>query len=244
MHGNIITLWVGVPVALVCIAVFVLVRVRTKPHSSAISAVDRWVVAIIGAGAALVALVAAWALTSTAFSAFSGTHTVIRNLRLGNASVPSFTEKSALITGAGYESVWLEVENPPLETRWLLFLEAAVPTLTVLVIATAVAWLALALLRGRPFARSLPVFIGATAIVVLVGNLATQIVAGAARASVIEYLDPRTITAGDMGDGPYEGLGMVLNLDLSPVGWAFGLALVALAFHVGTRLQRDTEGLV
>lgn len=59
-------------------------------------------------------------------------------------------------------------------------------------------------------------------------------------------LDPMTITAGGNASDPsYEGLmGWMLNLDLAPVGWALGLALVAAAFELGHRLQRDTEGLV
>ena len=35
-----------------------------------------------------------------------------------------------------------------------------------------------------------------------------------------------------------------MNLDLAPIGWAFGLALVAAAFQIGTRMQKDTEALV
>jgi hypothetical protein len=36
----------------------------------------------------------------------------------------------------------------------------------------------------------------------------------------------------------------LLEFDLSAVGWGFALALVAGAFSIGARLQRDTEGLV
>ena len=41
-----------------------------------------------------------------------------------------------------------------------------------------------------------------------------------------------------------DSCGFMLNLDAAPVGWAFGLALVAGAFQIGTRLQRETDLLV
>jgi hypothetical protein len=38
--------------------------------------------------------------------------------------------------------------------------------------------------------------------------------------------------------------GFEMTVDLAPLGWGFALAVVAGAFEIGQRLQRDTEGLV
>ena len=35
-----------------------------------------------------------------------------------------------------------------------------------------------------------------------------------------------------------------MSIDLAPLGWGLALAVVAGAFEIGQRLQRDTEGLV
>ncbi len=80
----------------------------------------------------------------------------------------------------------------------------------------------------------------------MVSGVGAQIFASAARTSVVEYLGAQLVTAGgNEADPSYEGVSLwILNLDLAPVGWALGLALVAAAFELGQRLQKDTEGLV
>jgi len=73
----------------------------------------------------------------------------------------------------------------------------------------------------------------------------SQLAGALARSSVIEYLGEKQL----VGDNPtapaYDVLSYFwLQLDLAPVGWAFGLALVAAAFQIGARLQREAELLV
>ena len=77
-------------------------------------------------------------------------------------------------------------------------------------------------------------------------NLLEQAAAAIARAEVVDFLGNRDITAGGTPDNPsYEGfVGFGLNLDLAPLAWGMALIVVAGAFELGQRLQRDTEGLV
>lgn len=240
-----IALWVGLPILVATIVVVVMVRSRRGDRAKALSRVEEWVVALVGTGAMLTVVGSAVFLVLAAMQVFSADPTRVGGFPLANARVPEFTEKSGAIVDAGYESAWLEVAGLPAGTHWLLYLEIALPLVAALSIGVAVAWLAIALLRGRPFVRSLPNVVGVAAIAVLVGGLGSQVFASAARASVVSFLGEREITAGDMGDGPYEGLmGWSLMLDLAPIGWALGLALVAAAFQIGTRLQRESDLLV
>lgn len=235
--------WVGAPVVIAGVIIVLLTRRRASgPRSSRL---DTWTIGLIGSGSFLVFLGGVTALYFGT-AVFSSDPTVVRGFGIGNSAVPTFAGKSGAIVDAGYETAWLSISGLPVETRWLMYAETALPALAVVVISVAVFWLSILLLRGRPFVRSLTRLVGVTALVVMVAGIGAQVFASAARASVVEFLDAQVITAGsNMTDSSYEGLSYwTLNLDLAPVGWALSLALVAAAFELGQRLQRDTEGLV
>lgn len=232
------------PIVVATIVVGVMLRSRRTLPVGGLSRLEEWLVALVGTGALLVSAGSATALVTTAIQTFASDPSHVRGVAVGNAAVPPFAERSSAIVDASYETAWLDVAGLPDGTRWLLYLETALPVLAALAIGLSTAWLAIGLLRGRPFMRSLPNVVGIAAIAVMVGGLGSQVLAFLARGAIIEFLDPQVITAGDSGNGPYEGLAMGLNLDLAPVGWAFGLALVAAAFQIGTRLQRESDLLV
>lgn len=245
MEIGFLALWVGLPMLIGTVLIVVMVRRGRGGDAGDLSRLEEWMVALVGTGAMLVTAGSLVFLVMAAIQVFGPGPTRVDGFPLANAAAPAFTGKSDAIVSGGYESAWLEIAGLPEGSRWLLYLGYALPLLAAIAIGVAVAWLAIALLRGRPFLRSLPHVIGVAAVAVLVGGLGSQVFASAARGSVVSFLGERTITAGDMGDGPYEGLlGWSLMLDLAPVGWALGLALVGAAFQIGVRMQKDTEALV
>ena len=82
--------------------------------------------------------------------------------------------------------------------------------------------------------------------VIVCGTRGHGTFAGAlARSSVIKFLGEAQLTGDDSTAPAYDVLSFFwLQLDLSSVGWAFGLLLVGSAFQIGTRMQKDTEALV
>jgi hypothetical protein len=211
-----------------------------------LSRAERSVVAIVGGGALLAVPLSVFSLVASAVR--FGTEPVLRveGLPLGVATEPRFLEDVPAVRSAAYESAWIEVAGLPAGPRWMLWAEAALPMVPALILGIGIAWLALALLRGAPFARALPIALGVAAIVIVGAGLGTQVAGAIARGEVVAFLGPaETITAHDDGSGPMEGfLAFGLSLDLSPIGWGLGIALVSAAFAIGSRLQRDTKGLV
>jgi hypothetical protein len=133
--------------------------------------------------------------------------------------------------GGSVGTAVLHVQNPP--TPLLLLAQAGTACTVVVHLTLAIAAVVLgrALLRGRPFdaivTRALEV-----AVVSLLGfGLAAQMLDWAGDVAILDYLGDQQFSRG---------------FTFSPlvVTGALALALVAVAFRSGTRLQRDTEGLV
>jgi hypothetical protein len=96
----------------------------------------------------------------------------------------------------------------------------------------AVGWLCVRVFIGRPFVRSATLGISVVAILVLLAGLGTPMLRGIANTEAVEH-------AG------FEGLALLLyEVDFAPLGAAFALIVVAAAFEIGQRLQRETQGLV
>lgn len=242
-----IAFWAGVPTLLLVVVVAIAVTDRRRGRAAGPAGLTRAAtiaVSLVGTGALLVAEVGAVGIVGSAVQVFSAEPFTVRDLPIGNAPTPGFLERSEAAVAGGYESVWIDVVGVPLGARWMFFAAAALPLAATTAIGVAIVWLAISLLRGHPFARRLPIGIGIAAVAVGVADMGAQITASVGRSLVIEHLDPRVITAGGTGNGPYEGLASVLNLDPASLAWAFGLALVAVAFRIGSRLQQETETLV
>ncbi|WP_116647223.1 hypothetical protein [Microbacterium sp. Gd 4-13] len=213
-------------------------RSDTGTERPTLGRAETWAVSLVGAGGLMGIALSVYGLIASGIFLATSPSVRVTDVPM-SGDYPAVLVASDAPVDAGYESAWIEVANLPGSTRMLLWLETALPAVTGLVIAVAIAWLAMALLRGTPFTRSFPNALGVVAIVVIGSGLGSQIAGSTARAETVAFLgDPRDIT------GPGGFVASSLALDLGPVGWGLGIALVAAAFSIGTRLQRENRRLV
>jgi choline-glycine betaine transporter len=120
-----------------------------------------------------------------------------------------------------------------------LYLLATIASiLTVTAIAAMVLVLSSKLLRGGPFSRTVTWLVGGAAVILITGGLISQILHAISRPSMIDALRYlATLNHLKIGNPPS-------TLDFGPIAAGVVLAVIAAAFKIGERLQRDTEGLV
>lgn len=141
------------------------------------------------------------------------------------------------VSAAEYTQSLVSLETLDAGTRWLLLAEVALPALATVIVCGALWWLGLSLIRQRAFRRSMVPVLATAAFALIVAGMIAPLFGAIARAQVVEQL---TASGADTG-----GFWLLLyQLDPSPIGWGIALALVATAFEVGQRLQKETEGLV
>ncbi|PYF99316.1 hypothetical protein SAMN05216184_10725 [Georgenia satyanarayanai] len=194
---------------------------------------------IVGVGAALVAL------THVVGTVLGARHTLgddpleVEGIPVSDASAPAFTEHLPAISEARYGALTAVVEGVPAGTRWLLWAGDAVGSLAVVGICLVLVQLCVRIARQRPFGRSLTVALVATAVLVTAGGVLPQLLALAGRTQVVEHLGVATMAA-------ETGVRLTVSSELSLASIGVGLALcvVAVAFALGERMQRDTAGLV
>lgn len=196
---------------------------------------DGLALGLIATGAVSVAIAALVSIVLGAIELF-GTDVSVR-MPVHDAAAAGLAG-TAGITSAEYSSVVLTFEAAPQGARWLLLLEGALPALATIGVCTGAWWLGLSLMRGRPFRRSMAWTLGAAAILVMVGGMLGQLFGAFGRAALVAH-----VAASDPGVLD-ELWTFLLELDLAPLGWGLALALIAGAFEIGRRIQRDTEGLV
>ncbi|MGO2933339.1 hypothetical protein [Microbacterium sp.] len=141
------------------------------------------------------------------------------------------------IAAAEYTQSLVSVDSLDAGARWLLFAEVALPTVATVIVCLSLWWLGLSLIRQRAFRRSMASVLGTAAIALVAAGMIGPFLGGIGRAEVVERLEMS-------GADTSQFWAFLVSADLAPIGWGIALALVATAFEVGQRLQRETEGLV
>ena len=191
---------------------------------------------LIATGAISVAVAALVAVVRGAYAIFGSAPTV--RMPVTGGDVPDLADVPE-ISAAAYASADVDVHRGfPVRVGWMLWLELALPALATIGVCIVAWWLGVSLMRVRPFRRAMSTAIGAVAILVIVGGVLGQVLGAFGRALLVDDLAATSPQVVDVF-GTF-----IMELDLAPVGWGFALALVAGAFAIGARLQRETEGLV
>lgn len=141
------------------------------------------------------------------------------------------------VAAAEYTQSLVSFETLDAGTRWLLLAEAALPALATVAVCAALWWLGLSLIRQRAFRKSMVPVLATAAFTLIVSAMIAPLFGAIARAQVVERLTAAGADTSGFWMFQYQ-------LDPAPIGWGIALALVATAFEVGQRLQRETEGLV
>lgn len=202
----------------------------------ALGLLEKTILGVIAGGAAAIGVVEIVLLVGRVADLASNGSTVLGAVPVTDARASGITEATPLVSAANYETVALTIEGLPGAARGYLIAAVILGTLVSIGISAAVVWLCLRVFVNRPFVRSATWAIGAVAILVVIGGLGSPLFTGIARAEAIGYV----------GLGAAQGLSadFAATVDLAPIGWALALIVVAAAFELGQRMQRDTERLV
>ena len=190
---------------------------------------------LIATGAISVAVAALVAVVRGGVEIFGSAPTV--RMLVTGVDVPDLTGVPE-ISAAAYASADVTFTRLPAAVGWMLWLELALPALATIGVCIVAWWLGVSLMRARPFRRAMPTAICVVAVLVVVGGVLGQVLGAFGRALLVDDLAATSPQVADVF-GTF-----IMQLDLASVGWGFALALVAGAFAIGARLQRDTDGLV
>lgn len=141
------------------------------------------------------------------------------------------------VAAAEYTQSVVSFETLDAGARWLLLTEAVLPAIATVTVCAALWWLGLSLIRQRAFRPSMVPVLATAAFALVVSGMIAPLFGAFGRAEAVEQL---AASGADVA----EFWMFMYSVDLAPVGWGIALALVATAFEVGQRLQRETEGLV
>ena len=145
------------------------------------------------------------------------------------------TDGTASVLSGEATQADLSLAGLSLLARLLLGSGTLLVALVQVMIAVAVVALCRQLQAGRPFVPAIRRLLTASALVALAGGLLGQALYGFGNFQVaVELIEDPTGTA----------YPMMMLIDSTPIAVGAVLALIATAFTVGERLQRETDGLV
>ncbi|MGB3909001.1 MAG: hypothetical protein WBL06_00830 [Pseudolysinimonas sp.] len=156
--------------------------------------------------------------------------TTISGVRLAEP-VPADVGGSAAVVSAEYDTVTLVIEGLSDAARGALIAAIVLGSLLTIGICMVLVWLCLRVFVGKPFVRSATWGVAGVAILVLLAGLVAPFLRGIASTEAVAQVGA-------------DGALLIAELNLAPLGWASALIVIAGAFEIGQRLQRDTEALV
>lgn len=158
---------------------------------------------------------------------------------------------TATRVSGGFTSAEVTLNGLAIGTRIMWAISQAVAWLVPGTIAALIALACARLRAGRPFAPSIASMASVTAVVVALGGLVAQVlgdIAGAAAAEQLLRWDgatyPDVTGIEDALQAWWPQPGFEVTIPFWPIAAGLAFAALAAVFRYGSRLQRDTEGLV
>lgn len=202
----------------------------TTTAAKTVVLLEKGLLGLIAGVASAVAVIESVLLVGRIMTLAAAERTTLHDVGLADP-VPVDVGGSASVVSAAYDTVTIVVDGLSAPARGALIAAAVLSTLLTIGICAVLIWLCLRVFLGRPFVRSATWGIGFVAILVLLAGLGAPFLRGIANTEAVAQV------------GADDAL-LIADLDLGPLGWAFALIVVAAAFEIGQRLQRETEGLV
>lgn len=207
------------------------IQITGRPSTVKLTRGTLW--AFLGIAVVTGALVVAFGAMQLVQSLTSGHITLTL---VAEKAIPTHTEQGlTTILNGNYDTATLTLSGVSGPTLILWIVASVAGILTQLAFCGSIAILAWRLLRPRMFKRSFSVIVTIAGGIVAIGGMLTQ---GASSFASVFAAD--LLNGSDRpGFWPLAG-----QVDLTYVGIGIVLMLVGLAFDYGSRLQRDTEGLI
>lgn len=196
--------------------------------------IERSILGVIAGAAAAIGIVDLVFLVQRVIGLASDKSITVTEMPLRDAPTPAFTDAIGSITAASYDTVTMTIDALPASVRGWMIGASVLGTLLAIGICAVLVWLCVRVFVGRPFVSSATWGIGIVALLVIAGGLGASLSTGIAHAEIADVLGLAGTSLPDF----------TISLDLAPLGWGLALAVVAGAFEIGQRLQRDTDGLV
>lgn len=193
-------------------------------RSRVLGRLEKTILGFIAGGAAAVALAELVRFIQRVLDLVSGPVSL--------TGVPTSEPLDAGFANATFDTVSLTVTDLSAGGRAALVAAEALSSLLAIGICVALAWLCLRVFLGKPFVKSATWGIGIVAILVLVASMIRPLLTAIGEAEAARVLGAEQLPL------------LLMVVDPGPIAWGLALAVVAAAFEIGQRLQRDTEGLV
>lgn len=203
-------------------------------HGRTLALIEKTILGFVAGASVAIGIIEIVLVTARTVRLATAPSNTVNGIVLKDVGAPAYTSGSDLVTAATFDTLTLTIEGLPPVARGYLIAAALASSAVIIGICAVLAWLCLRVFVGRPFVRSATWGIGIVAILVLAGGLGSSVLTGIAHAEIALFLD--------LAEDALPIL--LIPLDLAPLGWSVALAVVAGAFELGQRMQRDTEALV
>ncbi|WP_166980365.1 hypothetical protein [Paramicrobacterium fandaimingii] len=201
--------------------------------------IERYLLQVIATGAVMFSVIGAWAAIARAISLLTSPTVRVTDMMAATDRGDLVADFGA-VSDAASVTADVTVVGLPSAARWWLLAADALPVITGIGVSVVIIVFIVGVLKGRPFGTMTLWGLVAYAALALIGDWGHGVLQAIAHGEVASFLGG-SAASGVSADDVFS---MSLDISMTPLVWAIALAVIAAAFEIGRRMQRDTEGLV